>query len=238
MLSAEDLLTLVQRICNGTSDKFVSTPTVESITEDILVGLKRFKNTVRWKDFWQKYPSEKKLHKQHDNLKSTIKHHPTGFKTNVKNPNHFPKAPKGSNTIKSFLYQLEMELLNELLHCKTTKKNERLQDIEDLMSTINANKHSLVVPTDKTNSFRVLETEIYDASVKGHLLKSGEEVNRAKIIEMYGNAHILLKQNQEALSKTEYHAIRSAIKKRNISTPKLLVKDHKKPNPITCLYPI
>ena len=92
------------------------------------------------------------------------------------------------------------------------------------MSMINANKHLLVVPTDKTNSFRVLKNKTYYVSVKGHLLKSGEEVNRARIIEIYGNAHILLKQNQEALLKTEYHAIRSAIEKHNILTPKLLVK--------------
>ena len=52
MLSTEDLLTEVQRICNGTSDKFVPTPTVESITENVLVGLKKFVNRVRWKDFW------------------------------------------------------------------------------------------------------------------------------------------------------------------------------------------
>ena len=59
-------------------------------------------------------------------MKSKIKHRPNGLETNVKNPNHLPKAPRGSNTIKSFLRQLEMEVLGKILHCKTTKKSEQL----------------------------------------------------------------------------------------------------------------
>ena len=153
-------------------------------------------------------------------IKSKIKHHPTGFKTNVKNPNHFPMTPKGSDTLKSFLCSFKTELINKTLNCKTTKKNQISKHIEDLIAKIDVNKHLLVVLIDKTNSFRVLKTETYDASIKKHLLKSGKEVRRSRIMEIYGNDHKLLETHQESLSKVEYHAICSAIEKRDTSTQK------------------
>eukprot|EP00957_Ditylum_brightwellii_P095959 7310946-Ditylum_brightwellii.AAC.1 len=43
---------MVHRICVETSDKYVSEPIVSQITENLLQGLKQFKNSIRWKEFW------------------------------------------------------------------------------------------------------------------------------------------------------------------------------------------
>ena len=116
----------VQHICNRTSERIIPAPIIESITEDLLIGLKRFKITAWWKEFW-KYNdlSKKTLIVNKSNIeKDKINHHQTGFKTNARNPNCFPTAPKGSNTLESFLCQLEDDLLEEALNLQTTKKTK------------------------------------------------------------------------------------------------------------------
>eukprot|EP00957_Ditylum_brightwellii_P115467 8807413-Ditylum_brightwellii.AAC.1 len=43
---------MVKSFCLDTSDKYVFKPSKSQITEDILLGLKIFKNLVKWKEFW------------------------------------------------------------------------------------------------------------------------------------------------------------------------------------------
>ena len=51
----------VERVVLGvtteTSDKFVPAPKKDEILADLLIGLKRFSNTVRWKEFFQLNPN-------------------------------------------------------------------------------------------------------------------------------------------------------------------------------------
>ena len=42
----------VLNLCNGTSTEYVPTPSLRSIQADLLIGLRQFKNSVRWKEFW------------------------------------------------------------------------------------------------------------------------------------------------------------------------------------------
>ena len=43
----------VQRICSGTSDRFVPEPSRKAVQADILIVIRIFKNVVRWKEFWR-----------------------------------------------------------------------------------------------------------------------------------------------------------------------------------------
>ena len=54
----------VLNVTSETSDKFVFTPQKDSILGDLLIGLKRFRNTVRWKWFFQE---KKRKEKEQDN---------------------------------------------------------------------------------------------------------------------------------------------------------------------------
>ena len=73
----ENLLTEVQRMVNGTSNKFVPAPQTEEILEDLLIGIKRFKNSARWKEFWR--------NKIQDNTpKEPGEFHQTGYRTNLR----------------------------------------------------------------------------------------------------------------------------------------------------------
>eukprot|EP00957_Ditylum_brightwellii_P152577 11613870-Ditylum_brightwellii.AAC.1 len=48
----ESVPEMVQHLCVGTLDKYVSKPSVSHITENLLQALKRFKNSIHWKEFW------------------------------------------------------------------------------------------------------------------------------------------------------------------------------------------
>ena len=41
-------------LCNGTLTKYIPAPSLRSIQADLLIGLRQFKNSVRWKEFWVK----------------------------------------------------------------------------------------------------------------------------------------------------------------------------------------
>ena len=59
----ENLRKEVQRVCSGTSDWFVPEKSRKCVQDDILISIRRFKNVVRWKEFWrdQKQPTKNKL---------------------------------------------------------------------------------------------------------------------------------------------------------------------------------
>ena len=86
----------------------------------------------------------------------------------------------------------------------------------------------VVVPTDKTNSFRTIETEEYINWVTKHLNKSAITSSHERIKEIFKDANELLLGIEDLLSENEYHFILETINSRAIPTPKLLIKDHKK----------
>eukprot|EP00957_Ditylum_brightwellii_P137889 10513143-Ditylum_brightwellii.AAC.1 len=49
----DSVLEMVQHLCVEMLDKYVSETTVSQITENLLQALKRFKNSVCWKEFWR-----------------------------------------------------------------------------------------------------------------------------------------------------------------------------------------
>ena len=49
----ENIRKEVQRVCSGTSDQFVLEPSQKAVQADILIAIRRFKNVVRWKEFWR-----------------------------------------------------------------------------------------------------------------------------------------------------------------------------------------
>ena len=49
----ENLREEVQRICSGTSDRFVEEPYRKSVQADILIEMRRFNNVVMRKELWR-----------------------------------------------------------------------------------------------------------------------------------------------------------------------------------------
>ena len=66
--------------------------------------------------------------------------------------------------------------------------------------------------------------------VNEHLRCSSREIERDKVRESFEKARELLDEVGFQLSKIEARHINESLKTKSIPTPKLLIKDHKKPN--------
>ena len=113
--------TAVQRITSGVSDIFVPTPTTSKVLEDLLIGLKRFRNSVCWKWFFLELAKKKRqsstLHTQQSN--SDPLQEPEneviinqGLAIGVKAKQRFVQAPHTSIEVEAFLKDVECALLD------------------------------------------------------------------------------------------------------------------------------
>eukprot|EP00957_Ditylum_brightwellii_P079150 6019440-Ditylum_brightwellii.AAC.1 len=48
----EEIPEMVQHLCLDTSNCYVTQPAKSQITEDLLLALRKFKQSVRWKEYW------------------------------------------------------------------------------------------------------------------------------------------------------------------------------------------
>ena len=104
----------VLAITSVTSEKFVAEPDKSTVLSDLLIGLKRFRNAVRWKAFFQEKAEEQK-NKVQSNDNSTIEevsneNAPTiesisngSLNTNLKAENKSINAPIASKQVEAFL---------------------------------------------------------------------------------------------------------------------------------------
>ena len=111
-----------------------------------------------------------------------------------------------------------------------------------MMATLRNFDEIVIVPMDKTNSYKPLDIKVYGRLVTNHLLKSGTEIERSRLVKIHENAMDLLAKLKPTMTKDEFFVVRSQIQSKSIPTPKLLVKDHKKIGadglyPTRLLYP-
>ena len=110
----------VLRLCRGTSDKYVPCPTQSDVQADLLLGLRRFKNSVRWKEFWRN--ENKRQFSPKGTGKVVFSPSPTvtyrndetqssGLGTNLKPVERIKNAPRGSEGLELFLRETERTLL-------------------------------------------------------------------------------------------------------------------------------
>ena len=79
------------QVTTGTSDCFVPAPKKDEVLSDLFVGLKRFSNTVRWKEFFLRKAQESDT--ETNTVSSDDDDHDTkGLSTNLK-PSHPKAAP-------------------------------------------------------------------------------------------------------------------------------------------------
>ena len=83
------------------------------------------------------------------------------------------------------------------------------------------------VPTDKTNSTRVIKIEDYKLWVSDHLHKAANLALRPKVMAIYENVNLLPEKVKLDLSVKEEKFVRQYLATRAIPSPKLLIKDHK-----------
>ena len=153
----------------------------------------------------------------------------------MKPKNKSKYAPVGTPALEAFFKELEetlFERLNNYYEKKSSAKEKpsTSSNIHNLLNILRKSS-KVVVPTDKTNSFRVIELEDYKSQVLRHLEKSATKVPRNRLVEISEKAKELLSNVSHTLDDKEYEYIKETIESKSVPTPKLLIKDHKKTGP-------
>ena len=201
VISATEILDLtseVLHVTSETSDKFVFAPHKDSILADLLIGLKRFRNTVRWKWFITEEKRRKRekatsplsqitlssnsSSSDEDSEKENKKEDEEGLKSGLKSVATVNNAPIGSTEVEAFLKEIEYELIAQVTKDKLVTK-PRDEIISKLLERLDESE-KVVIATDKTNSFQVVPIGKYKEWVAAHLETSAKEISITRIIEI------------------------------------------------------
>ena len=104
-----NLLDEVLGLNRSTSDKYVVEPDRKQIQSDLLIGLRRFKNTLRWREFWRIYKQKKRKNMsnpEETNEKETTTDEKENFAVKLRPKHNAPLAPKGTDHLEAFLKTL------------------------------------------------------------------------------------------------------------------------------------
>lgn len=97
----------------------------------------------------------------------------------------------GSNEVESFLSEVKRKLLGDLDNDYSDKVNIKTAGIHNVMKKLKR-EDVVVVPTDKTNSFRVVDKEKYVKWVEEHISTVARAVLRDRIQAIFNKAKQLL----------------------------------------------
>jgi hypothetical protein len=226
-------------------EKYVPAPSKGQILQDVLIGLKRFRNTVRWKWFWLEEARKKKRFRGKsafieneieggekeediDDLATDIGTDVEGgLGTKLRKPNNADSAPYASKEVETFLDDVVETILHDFGGVEGPAETRKSKEIRRLEKVLGENRMTLVVPTDKTNSFKVVKKEDYLDWVQAHLDEAAIEVSVDRLQSIFDEAFDLLRDLDDFLSDNERGFIEESLKTRAIPTPKLLIKDHK-----------
>ena len=237
----------VRKLVTGTSQKFVPKPNANTVISNALESLNRFRNTIRMKEQYRNQRIQAQQEKQLNSTESTstststpppIPSRPEGLKTNLRPPRKSYTTPRGSDDLEKFFKDLEKEVLDMAWNYRNNTETDPISSkIENLRTKLRNNPNFVVIPTDKTNSFKVLPTKIYISEVQKQLQKHGKPITHTDLTRIQGEAKKLLRKVAPLLSQDEIRYVEYSINSYAIPTPKLLIKDHKKIDPNTDRYP-
>ena len=152
----------VRHITRETSEKYIVQPSKRQVLADLLIGLKRFRNAVRWKEFFF-LEKLKKLKEKNLSPTSTInnfdfnedeeKIEEEGLGTNLKS-NYVKSAPKGSDKTEAFLRDIERTLLQELETNKPPPLTKKGKEIRHMEKNLQADPEYVVSRPIRRTPFR------------------------------------------------------------------------------------
>ena len=163
-----------------------------------------------------------------DNYKTTIKANQEGLNSGLKATNLTQNAPIGSTETEGFLREVERALITQVSESKISA-TERDEETLNIFNSLQISD-DVVIATDKTNSHRVITIKKYKLWVKGHLEKSAKEISRERISESFDHTNETCDKYLDVLNDNKIQFLKSTLKMKNIPTPKLIIKDNKKPD--------
>ena len=102
-----------------TSEKFVTTPNRTNVLSDLLIGLKRFRNAIRWKAFFQERADEEnnktiKVKEIAEDKSTSTSKSKGSLNTKMKPSNKSKNAPVASKNVEAFLKEVEITLIKQV----------------------------------------------------------------------------------------------------------------------------
>ena len=190
--------------------------------------MRRFKNVVRWKEFWSDQKQSTKMELQDVNEEEEdSRFKATGLNTGLKPTLWLKTSKHGSDYLEGFLTAVEKTLIKEAFKRRRfERKNTKTKEIYDILQRLKKSG-SVCVSTNKTNSTRVINIENYKRWVSNHLLKASDLALRAKLVALFEDANCLLDKAKMKLSVQEENFVRQLLATKAVPAPKLLIKDHK-----------
>ena len=235
----------VSVLVRGISEKYVPEPGRNDILSDALIGIRRFSNSCRWKEFWRLKKLEEIREKSNSSPKSVdcegffdsevrIEAKKEGLGTNLRAKEKVKRAPRGSEDLEAFLSAVQRVIIDQVFEKRDMKDGGRKpnlhsDNLKNCCKNLRDTK-TVVIPTDKTNSFRCIDIRDYKDWAIKHLLKNGKEIPRSKLIQTLDEAKELLEGLEDVMSEDEYYFVKSSLDSKAIPSPKLLIKDHKEIN--------
>ena len=144
----------VQKVTSGISEKFVSEPSKANALSDLIIGLKRYKNAIRWKEFFLQNNVAKESPESTVTDDSSVES-PTNtsicsdtsltskssLNTKLKPKNKSKNAPVGIPALEDFFKELEEILfgrLNDNYEKKSSakEKSSTSSDIHNLLDNL------------------------------------------------------------------------------------------------------
>ena len=158
----------------------------------------------------------------------------TGLNSRLGPKNKNPQPPKGTDELECFIKDIQRELIGKILPHNDTQKQERKSiepisaSIQDVMKSLK-DTNQVIIPTDKTNSFELLDIKTLDIFIQKHINKKAKQIDKERLSTTVDEALKLIEEwkNNGTLNEKEAKYAFESIQSRAVPVPKLLIKDHK-----------
>ena len=145
----------------------------------------------------------------------------TGLKTILKPTFGLKTAKHGSVNLEGFLTAVEKTLLKEMFKRRRFgRQNTKTKEIYDIFQRLKK-YGSVCVPTEKTNSTKVIQIEDNKRWVSDHFLKAADVALRAKVVALFEDANCLFDKVKMELSVQEETFVKQWLATKAIPYPKL-----------------
>eukprot|EP00957_Ditylum_brightwellii_P091741 6985210-Ditylum_brightwellii.AAC.1 len=108
-----------------------------------------------------------------------------GLSTGLKTVHYSKAAPPGSKALGDFLHRFEQTILERIVTYKRSFQSQKDMQFNKLFKCLAEDEETVVVPTDKTNSYKVVLLEDYKKWALQHLEENAAEIHRSNVVKIH-----------------------------------------------------
>jgi hypothetical protein len=129
-------------------------------------------------------------------------------------------VPTASPQVEVFLDEVAERLLTEMDKSESQPETCKAKEIQCLEARLKEHPDMMVIPTDKTNSYKVIDKEKYIEWVLDHLKTDAIEVSMDKLVKIHKEGNELLSKLGNTLSEKEMSFMEKMLDSRAVPRPK------------------